>query len=118
MADKVNRRISIFIDAVQAEAQLSKLIERQNTLIKTNAKIKEGSAAWKANQVEIEKLGKQIDLLGDQLSGKAGPSLDQLRKLQGQLNAALAKMPIELRKGSEEFKKLQQVNNIIAGIRK
>ena len=109
MADTI-RRINIYINTEQGQAQLTKLTEKQDKLVKQIAKTTQGTQEWTDKHKELAKVRDAISVVNKQLSGELGPTIKQLTAEQNKLNRAIADMPVEARKASAEYARLMQIN--------
>jgi TP901 family phage tail tape measure protein len=113
MADTI-RRINIYINTQEGQAQLAKLTEKQDKLVKQIAKTTQGTQEWTDKHKELAKVRDAISVVNKQLSGELGPTLKQLTAEQNKLNRAIADMPLEARKASAEYARLMQINEVKA----
>jgi TP901 family phage tail tape measure protein len=109
MADTI-RRINIYINTQEGQAQLAKLTEKQDKLVKQIAKTTQGTQEWTDKHKELAKVRDAISNVNKQLSGEMGPTIRQLTAEQNKLNRAIADMPVEARKASSEYARLMQIN--------
>jgi len=104
------RVIKIFID----DGSLEKVIEKDRKLIakldRQLADLTQGSDKWNKVTAEREKVLHRISQAEGQLSGKLGPTLQQLRAKQRELNRELSQMPLELRAASNAAQQLKKID--------
>lgn len=112
-----NRVVKIIID----DGSLEKALDRDKKLVekldRQLANLKEGTKQWNDVTKDRENILKRIQQTEDQMAGKLGPSINQLKARQRELNRELNQMPIELRKSSAAAMELKKVDAELAKVR-
>ncbi|MDL5050669.1 phage tail tape measure protein [Oscillatoria amoena NRMC-F 0135] len=116
MADQT-RIVKILIDDPQAQRSLENLQKKATALETKMKKFDPGTKQWKDLDAELKQVNAQISTLHGQISGKLGASIGQMEAEQKKLNKAIKQMPVELRKASEEYKRLQLISGQLRQIR-
>lgn len=112
-----NRTVKIYLDESDLNKKLEQANQKYEKLVLKMKGMKEGSAAHAKAAAEVQNLERRTEQYRQQLAGKMGPTLNQLYAEQRKLNAALAEMPLEMRKISAESKRLEAVRTAIHGVK-
>lgn len=114
MADNnINRRISLYLETADVETKIERLRVQQNKYTDAVKKTKYGTDEWKKATDQLNKANDQIRYYELQLSGKLGPTLEELKQQQRRLNKIVSELPIEVQRASKEFQALQNVNRLL-----
>lgn len=112
------RTVKILIDDAQMQKSLEKAQAKAQTLENKLSKMDTGSKQWAETNAQLQKVNAQIGTLEGQLSGKLEPSTSQLRAEWHRLRVEIEKMPNNLAKATEEYKRFTAIDAKLKGLRK
>lgn len=110
------RIVKIFIDDGSLERTLTKDKKLLDGIVNKQKDLKEGTKEWSRLEEQRLKILQRVDQAQQQMAGKLGVSMTQLKQKQRDLNKELAQMPIELRKSSQAARDLAFVEAAIARV--